>query len=293
MCLRLHLKFKVYTGQDQDKTDDRPASSKVVLDLANDLLGLGYNIFIDNWYSSPELFYELKQHNTNVCGTVRLNRRNMPADLRNIRLQKGDIAIRSGEGILCLVWKDKKDVKILSTMHTALMVDTGNKDRQNNAIIKPQCVLDYNKGMGGTDLSDQLATTCKSVRKHIKWYKKLFYYLLDMAIINSYLLRKTLGGRMSVVQFKMSLIHEIVDATPLPEYRSRGRPRSLPVPGRMQGNHFPELIPATEKKVRPTKRCHVCAKRGVRAESRYMCDKCGNALCVHPCFKEFHLKNEC
>ena len=41
----------------QDRTDDRlPASNKVVLDLNNQPLGKGYNIYLDNRYSSPGLF---------------------------------------------------------------------------------------------------------------------------------------------------------------------------------------------------------------------------------------------
>ena len=49
--------FKVYSGQ--DRNDSLPASTKVVLDLCKDLLGRSYHLYLDNWYSNPQLFYIL------------------------------------------------------------------------------------------------------------------------------------------------------------------------------------------------------------------------------------------
>ena len=76
----------------------------------------------------------------------------MPKDIGMGKRKKGEISVRSSnENIMALVWKDKKDVKMLSTMHTSVVVNTGKKDRKDNTICKPQCVLDYSKGMGGID----------------------------------------------------------------------------------------------------------------------------------------------
>ena len=46
--------FKLYSGQDRDES--MPASTKVALDLCRDLLGKGYYLYLDNWYSSPQIF---------------------------------------------------------------------------------------------------------------------------------------------------------------------------------------------------------------------------------------------
>ncbi|XP_076284460.1 uncharacterized protein LOC143210972 isoform X7 [Lasioglossum baleicum] len=53
-------------------------------------------------------------------------------------------------------------------------------------------------------------------------------------------------------------------------------------------SHFPEYIPSTPKKINATRRCKVCATKGVRKESRYYCAYCNVGLCVTPCFKDFH-----
>ena len=285
--------MKVYTGQDSDPNSGNAASTKVVIDLNQDLLGKGYNIFIDNWYSSPDLFLQLLNSQTNVCGTVRLNRKFMPKDLAKEKVKKGEIAYRScDEGLLALVWKDKKDVKMLTTMHNASMTNTGKVDRKGNDIVKPSCVLTYNRGMGGVDNSDQRASTYCSVRKQVKWYKKLFFYMFDMCVVNSYLVYKELRNGEAccdLLQFRMMLVNQLIITSTLPEYK-RGRPHSLPSPSRLSGRHFLELIPPTDKKAKPQKRCVVCHSHAKRKETIYQCDVCKVPLCAVPCFQAYHTK---
>ena len=83
---------------------------------------------------------------------------------------------------------------MLSSMHTAEWY-TQKKHRNGKDIIKPQCVLSYNKRMGGVDKSDQRASAYQCVKKCVKWYKKLFFYVLDMCIVNSYLLHVELWNK--------------------------------------------------------------------------------------------------
>ena len=59
---------------------------------------------------------------------------------------------------------------------------------------------------------------------------------------------------------------------------------------RLIERHFPERIPPTEKKARPTKRCVVCYKNNRRKETVFWCPECEAALCVEECFKAFHTK---
>ena len=77
---------------------------------------------------------------------------------------------------------------MLSSMHAAEIVNTQKKHRNGKDIIKPQYVLSYNNGMSGVDRSDQQASIYQCVRKSVKWYKKLFFYVLDMCVVNSYFL---------------------------------------------------------------------------------------------------------
>lgn len=74
--------FNIYVGK--DKTNTGSASRNVVINLLKEsgLLHKGYCLFIDNWYSSPTLYRELYNMETNVCGTARMNRKEMPRELK-------------------------------------------------------------------------------------------------------------------------------------------------------------------------------------------------------------------
>ena len=59
---------------------------------------------------------------------------------------------------------------------------------------------------------------------------------------------------------------------------------------RLTERHFPERIPPTKKKSRPTKRCVACYKKNRRKETVFWCLECEAALYVEECFKAFHTK---
>ncbi|XP_017765529.1 PREDICTED: piggyBac transposable element-derived protein 4-like [Eufriesea mexicana] len=68
--------FKIYTGQDKIDSNDS-ASENVVTELSKSIINKGYTLFLNNWYSSPDLFLKLHKKKTNVIGTVRKNRKNV------------------------------------------------------------------------------------------------------------------------------------------------------------------------------------------------------------------------
>lgn len=54
--------------------------------------------------------------------------------------------------------------------------------------------------------------------------------------------------------------------------------------------HYLELLPPTEKKLRPRRRCRVCIHKGQRKDTQFFCPTCPGtpALCAGECFTEFH-----
>ena len=89
--------------------EEGPSSSVVVLQLSEPLMGKGYNLFMDNWFSSPDLFGQLHRPQTNVCGTVRMYRKDMPKDM-NLNLKRGETEHRTdGNGLMVMLWKDKSE----------------------------------------------------------------------------------------------------------------------------------------------------------------------------------------
>ena len=53
---------------------------------------------------------------------------------------------------------------------------------------EPVTVIDYNMYMGGGDMADQLISYYGFAHHMVKWWNRGFFYLLDMAVVNSYVL---------------------------------------------------------------------------------------------------------
>lgn len=78
--------FIIYTGKgtvlDQEFAD-LPASSQIVVTLMKPLLNKGYCLTMDNFYNSPQLADLLIQNKTDVYGTLRVSRKEVPGELKN------------------------------------------------------------------------------------------------------------------------------------------------------------------------------------------------------------------
>ena len=114
--------FDVYTGK--NKTDSYKTAktldpkytptTKTVVGLLQscNLVGKGHHVYLDNYYSSPELFSELHYLETFCCGTVCSLRKNLPIAVTKVKLKnKGDCVLRRNGPLLCLAWKEKKKQK--------------------------------------------------------------------------------------------------------------------------------------------------------------------------------------
>ena len=82
---------------------------------------------MDNFYNSLGLADTLVKRKTDVCGTLRLKRKDLPRDLKTIKLKKGEIIGYQRGKVTVLKWKDKKDVSLISTIRTIKMQDVINK----------------------------------------------------------------------------------------------------------------------------------------------------------------------
>ena len=72
-------------------------------------------------------------------------------------------------------------------------VETGKKDRITGEVArKTKCVSNYNHYMGAVDKTDMMLSSIELVRKSIKWYKKFFFHMVDLGLLNAHSLYKLL-----------------------------------------------------------------------------------------------------
>jgi len=95
---------------------------------------------MDNFFSSPRLFDDLDGHKINSCGTVQPNRKHMPRDFgpNPQKLKRGDLRVKTRGGLTALVWKDKREVYMLTNKDPPPA--EGNFCDNSNHPVKPHIV---------------------------------------------------------------------------------------------------------------------------------------------------------
>jgi hypothetical protein len=140
--------------------------------------------------------------------------------------------------------------------------------------------------MGYVDKSDCMTNTYSINRQTWKWTKKLFFHLLDLTVLNSYIILHSCSSKLSHRDFQLSLIRDLI--------QEGGRvlgtqiiPQGMPTlsTSRLEAKHVLHWL---EKRRRH--RCHVCSTQKKQSKKIYACPKCNMALCVVLCFKVYHSK---
>jgi len=142
--------------------------------------------------------------------------------------------------------------------------------------------------MGGVDVGDQMLSKFHTMRRCKKAYKKIFFYFIDMMLLNSYVLFKNYKKDRAFHVYKQKLVEEIIDKY-LPNVKVSEASINDSIT-RYTGRHFLIWIPATlAKRNRTSKRCVACLSKSLRRETVFKCHVCDVALCIDH-FKEFHEK---
>lgn len=259
----------------------------------------GQHIYVDRYYNSPQLAQELLNRRLYVTGTVMNNRRGMPKIKSKKSMKRGDLqAFRKGDmAVVC--WKDKRPVTLISTKHKASkvhMTSVRNKNPSKPPTMKPNMVVDYTKHMGGVDRADHYISNYQFMRRTKKWYRKMFFWLLEVSTVNAYILYKSVQEKfemrpMKHKEFREKLIEELVTEKVNQNLIGRKRPGRPPI--EPKSKRLDGKLHLMGKAARGN-RCVVCYKKKIRKETVYFCKTCPEQPTLHPedCFEAYHTKEK-
>ena len=232
-------RFQIYTGKNASLDSDVGLCSRVVLELVDGLEHTGPSIFMDNYYTSPWLFLKLYDSGVNACGTARKTRKFYPSELDVTAkdVKSGYYDFRSRGPLLACVWKDKRIIHFLTTMHMAEPPDgeaTVLRRRSNDgrrvSVTCPPCLIDYHELMRGIDHGDHniMMGYYNIGRRSVKWWKRGYSYILEVCFFNAYTLEqhgRVGSDKRDYLAFRIDLAEGLIGSF-ASRMRSAGRPRS-------------------------------------------------------------------
>ena len=93
---------------------------------------------------------------------------------------------------------------------------------ESNSVKQPICIHRYNKFMNGVDRSDQYLAKYNLLRKCLRWWKTLFFHMIDISLVNGSILFQSyckanprnkslkLPKKYGVLEFREAVIRQIL-----------------------------------------------------------------------------------
>ncbi|OWR52641.1 hypothetical protein KGM_202606 [Danaus plexippus plexippus] len=308
-------------------TRDLGAASNVVVRLSKQIPNfVNHILYFDNFYTSLGLLTYLRSRGIYSLGTVRVNRvpnckLSSDAILQQKKVDRGYseefVGTAYGIDISSVLWNDTKTVRLLSTYVGVKPFASKNINKQISKVTRwdrkkkthydidcPQIIKEYNRHMGGVDLMDGLLGRYHIRMKTRKWTNRIFYHMVDVAMVNAYILYHRLhphADKIELPTFRTQVAESLCVCGTIPVKRSVGRPSNTTPPPK---------IPTAKRAYLPTDDIrydqigHWCVFRDrsgkkqckypkCKSETQAYCTKCNLSLCsstTKTCFYDFHNK---
>jgi hypothetical protein len=298
--------FEVYQGRGDDGPETGQ-SQRVVNHLVTPLEEQCWHIIgMDGFFSSVPLFESLFQRGIYAVATTRSWLIDFPSSLVlvNKHLREGQWLFRQRGNLVCTSWMDHKPVNLLSTYCDPLPEEEVQRWRRSSAkgrrdkrvrLKCPDVLVQYHHWMRGVDVWSQKESYYRIGRKSNKWWPRLAWFLIDMAVSNAYVLYarysaaqpSPLTHAASQKAFRIKLMNEL--AGTFTARKKRGRPSHTPKMREDEEQHIPALR-------LPQRPCIVCAathttsRGGHKPRTTEGCETCGVAVHI-ACWKA-HLPRE-
>lgn len=305
------IDFNVYIGKVAgQEISANGLGYDVVMKLISPYLNQGYHLYVDNFYTSVTLFKDLFTRGVGATGTIRENRRDFPENLKDSKVwakgkNRGSIRWGRDPPCLALQWLDNKVVSMLTTIDNANVkmqatrkVKSAHGGWSSTVVPQPAVIGNYNQYMNAVDRSDQILGTNNVHRKSCRWWKTVFYHLIDIAIVNGFILFQEHRRKFpdepalrrpaaySLVHFREEVVRGLCD------FPEKGSPvtqaASQPAPS---PSFVTEHIPAFGEE---RKHCVVCwqkEKKQLRVQSYCKAPQCNRYMHISSdknCFEIYH-----
>ena len=295
------FEFDLYSGKKCGQVE-YGLGEGVVLKLTEKLKDLKCEVYIDNYFNSPLLQFELLQKDIFSAGTVRANRKHLPKAPQvkpDKAMERGEVQAFEAEGIRFVKWMDNKAVLMLSnfiSVHPLKEVKRRKKGTSTSEMVScPAVIEQYNNHMGGVDIMDQKKTTYQfDHRSKYKYYLRVVHDLIDIAINNAHVvflkLQQDGTQNMDEKWYRRMIARPLIG-----NFTCRKRaPPNAPIITEKKSRFSKSrsnATPHTMEKCAKRQRCKLCTRRKQQNLTNNKCVECNIHLCYvnnRNCFQMYH-----
>lgn len=179
--------FDVYLGKVGAKSETNQGQ-RVVLQLSS-CLNSGHNITTDNFFTSFPLAHQLLKMDITLLGTLRQNKRGIPKQLlaKDRKEFTSEFRFTDDLTLVSYVPKKKKVVLVLSSGQPEKRVESSEKK-------KPLLITAYNETKAAVDIGDKMTKEYTVKRASRRWTLTLFLNLVDICLLNAYVVHNLSSG---------------------------------------------------------------------------------------------------
>ena len=151
-------------------------------------------VYMDNFFTSVKPAEDLEAKQTFCVGTIRTNKLHAISELCDqgtLRsMERGDYICKTKGSITITVWKDNN----LPHFQRVPCVRRRHRSEEeigrwcSGADTLSPALPGYNQCMGGVDHNDQNFSYYAINRKSRRWWLRIFYHFLDVAVVNAHCL---------------------------------------------------------------------------------------------------------
>ncbi|KAK3763388.1 hypothetical protein RRG08_042178 [Elysia crispata] len=138
-----------------------------------------------------------------------------------------DSLVETKSGCVVVRWFDNRTVDLLSSyIGPEPLTKVKRYDKKQKSMISVECpavVIEYNKFMGGIDLHDSLTALYRYHIKSRRWYMYIFFYTLNMMVVNAWLRHRHHARLLKISSMKLSKF-QVMQSNQLIKPSKVGRP---------------------------------------------------------------------
>lgn len=222
-------------------------------------------LYLDAWYSSIRVSNTLIKLNSILCtGVLRDNAKNIPDEFKRNK----NITTVMCENARLFKFHDNKSIIFISTDPQYRTIEDIPKIQEN-----------YNLKAKAIDQVNQFASYYSFNRKSLRWWKKIFYFLIEVAISNAIIIKEEKEHKkINNLEFRKKLMLQLVKNFSIDKETDK--------PSHFSFIPLKYLFKLHEiQKSHKRRRCCACSNK-----TAYHCPNCDKN--IHPeCFKNYHVKH--